>query len=62
MPQDQILRTRRRPNRISLHEPHLLQRAIECGWPGKIPGDSVAPQVVESHGHEQDSLRGNIPA
>ena len=29
MSQDQILRTRRRPNRISLHESGLLERAIE---------------------------------
>jgi hypothetical protein len=49
MPEDQILRPRRRTNRISLHKPHLPQGPIQCSWTREIPRDSVPPQVIEMH-------------
>src|SRR5215216_4477223 len=47
MPQDQMLCARRRPNRIGLHETHLLESTFECSGLREIPCDGVAPQIVE---------------
>src|SRR5689334_16314497 len=49
VPQYQILRPRRRTNRIGLHKPHLLQGPIQRSCLGKVPRDGIAPQLVKVH-------------
>ena len=48
---DQILRTRRGTNRVSLDKPHLLERAIESCKFGKITCDGEPSHVVNGDWH-----------
>src|SRR5512145_121209 len=47
VPQRQILRPCRRPNRVGLHEPEGVERLRQrCGWK-ETPGNRVSAQIVE---------------
>ena len=51
MPEDQVLRTCRRADRISLHKTHPVQRSPQgCGWE-EASGDSKRAHIVERDRH-----------
>jgi hypothetical protein len=47
MPKDQILRPRRRPNRIRLYESHPLEHPRERRGGREAPRDGVPPKPVD---------------
>ena len=49
--QNQILRARRRTNRIGLHEPKPVERTLQRRRAEKTAGDGEAPEIVERHPH-----------
>jgi len=51
VPQYQILRACRSPNRIGLQEAHSLQRPVESCRLGKIPRNGESSQVVDCDRH-----------
>ena len=47
VPERQILRPCRSPNRVGLHEPEGFERPGQrCGWK-EAPRDRVTPQIIE---------------
>ena len=50
MPQHEVLRTRRRADRIGLHEPKAIERATQIGAGKKASRDRKAPQVCKLDG------------
>src|SRR5437879_611481 len=49
MAQNQILRARRRPDRVGLHEAELSDGTRECGWREQRSRHGVAAQVVQGN-------------
>ena len=49
MPQREVLRARRRPDRVGLHEAERVERALQRGRREQAARDGAAPQVVEGH-------------
>ena len=46
---DQVLRPRRRADRVRLHEPQPIERARQRGRPEQAARDREAPQILERH-------------
>src|SRR6185312_6456729 len=51
MAQDEILRSGRRANRISLHKFHLMKRALQRRWFEEIPRHGKLPQLFKRNRH-----------
>ena len=49
MAQREVLRARRRPDRVGLHEAERVERALQRGRREEAARDRRAPQVVERH-------------
>ena len=52
MAEHQILRARRRPDRIRLHEPEEVERALQCGRRDETACDGETAEVGEGERHE----------
>lgn len=53
VPQDQVLRSRRRPNRIRLHKLHPLERPLQRRGHKQALGHRQPPQVVKVEWHPE---------
>src|SRR3974390_2875549 len=51
VPQDQILRPRRRLDRIRLHKPKLVEHTFESGRREETAGHGQRPPIVERNRH-----------
>jgi hypothetical protein len=53
MPQDQVLRPSRRPNRIRLHKSHPMQHPLQRGWNKKALRNREPPQMIKCDRHQE---------